>query len=89
MEPDEGLEKLQMAFHVCSKYRETYEDRRAHLVEYFKEVPVVEWDFESSLVFARVDRFTNQLKLIKVRCLAHSLTNKLTLSLSIYSYLSL
>ena len=75
MEPDEGLEKLQVAFHVCSKYRENYEDRRAHLAEYFKEEPVVEWDFEPGLVFARVDRFTHQLKLIAVRrlaCRAHA-----------------
>ena len=67
MEPDEGLEKLQLAFHICGKYRENYEDRRAHLADYFKDQPVVEWDFESSLVFARVDRLTGQLRLIKVR----------------------
>lgn len=66
MEPDEGSEKLQLAFHVCRKYRENYEDRRAHLSDYFKEEPVVEWDFEPSLVFARVDRFTCQLRLIEV-----------------------
>lgn len=66
MEPDEGLEKLQTAFHICAKYRENYEDRKAHLAEYFKDKPVVEWDFESSLVFARVDRLTGQLKLIEV-----------------------
>lgn len=67
MEPDEGLEKLQIAFRVCGKYREGYEDRRAHLAEYFKEQPVVEWDFEPSLVFARVDRLTSQMKMIEVR----------------------
>ena len=71
MEPDEGLEKLQLAFRVCGKYRENYEDRRAHLADYFKEEPVVEWDFEPSLVFARVDRFTHQLKLIEVKRLAY------------------
>ena len=67
MEPDEGLEKLRLAFHICGKYRENYEDRKAHLADYFKDQPVVEWDFESSLVFARVDRLTGQLRLIKVR----------------------
>ena len=67
MEPDEGLERLQMAFHVCGKYRENYEDRRAHLADYFKEEPVAEWDFESSLIFTRVDRLINQLRLIEVR----------------------
>lgn len=66
MEPDEGLEKLQVAFHVCSKYRENFEDRRSHLADYFKEEPVVEWDFESSLVFTRVDRLTSQLRLMEV-----------------------
>ena len=67
MEPDEGLEKLQVAFRVCGKYRESYEDRKAHLAEYFKEQPVVEWNFEPSLVFARMDRLTSQMKMIEVR----------------------
>lgn len=74
MEPDEGLEKLQLAFHICGKYQENYEDRRAHLADYFKDQPVMEWDFEPSLVFARVDRLTGQLRLIEVRDLALSLS---------------
>ena len=76
MEPDEGLEKLQLAFRVCDKYRENYEDRRARLADYFKDDPVVEWDFETGLVFARIDRLTGQLKLIEVRSL---LTHKTTI----------
>lgn len=66
MEPEEGIEKLQEALKVCKSYRNTYFDRRANLAQYFKEKPVVEWNFEPSLVFARLDRFTNQLEVIKV-----------------------
>ena len=66
MEPDEGLEKLRSALKICDCYRDTYQDRRTHLSEYFKEGPVVEWDFQPSLVFARMDRMANQLKIIQV-----------------------
>lgn len=83
MEPDEGLEKLQLAFHVCSKYRENFEDRRSHLAEYFKEEPVVEWDFESSLVFTRVDRLTSQLRLMEVSFMQAYLDFR-TISLSLH-----
>ena len=79
MEPDEGLEKLQVAFHICAKYRENYEDRKAHLGDYFKELPVVQWDFESSLVFSRVDRLTSQMKLIAV---SNTHTTRIHLSFS-------
>ena len=84
MEPDEGLEKLQLAFHVCSKYRENFEDRRSHLAEYFKDEPVVEWDFESSLVFTRVDRLISQLRLMEVSFVQSYLDFR-TLSLSLTS----
>ena len=67
MDPDEGLEKLEVAFNVCNKYRATYDDRKAHLADYFKDKPVAEWDFESGLVFTRLDQFTGQLRMIEVR----------------------
>ena len=66
MEPEEGLERLQEAFRVCRKYQDTFLDRSANLSQYFKETPVVEWDFQSSLVFARLERFQARLRNIEV-----------------------
>ena len=66
MEPEEGIEKIQEALRICKYYRDTYMDRCGNLAQYFKERPVVEWDFQSSLVFARLDRFTSQLTIIEV-----------------------
>ena len=66
MEPDEGLERLRDALKICHCYRDTFHDRRTHLSEYFKEGPVVAWDFQPSLVFARMDRLTYQMGLLQV-----------------------
>lgn len=73
MEPDEGLEKLEDALKVCCLYRDTFFAKKHSLNPYFKEKPVVEWDFKPSLIFSRVDRFIDQLKMIKVSFLAAQL----------------
>ena len=65
-EAEEGIEKVQEALKVCSKYKEVYHDRQNNLAEYFKEGPVVEWSFQSALVFSRFDKFVNQLHVIEV-----------------------
>ena len=69
MEPDEGLEKVADALKICCVYRDTYFTKRSDLQPYFKDKPVVEWDFQASLIFSRIDRFIEQLKLIEVHCL--------------------
>lgn len=66
MEPDEGLEKLAGAIKVCCLYRDTYFTKKSALRPYFKDKPVVEWEFQSNLVFSRIDRLIDQLKLIEV-----------------------
>ena len=66
MEPDEGLERLADALKICGLFKNLFFEKKAQLSKYFKEQPVVEWDFKSSLVFARMDVFTNQMKLIEV-----------------------
>ena len=66
MEPDEGLEKLVDALKVCNLYKQTYFDKKSQLSQYFKDTPVVEWDFKPSLVFARLDRFIGHLKQVAV-----------------------
>ena len=62
MEPDEGLEKLTEADKICKLYSRTFYDRKVNLAHYFKERPVVEWDFKPSLVFFRLDILLKQLK---------------------------
>ena len=66
MEPDEGLEKLEDALKVCHLYRNLYFDKKVELAKYFKEKRVIEWDFDSKLIFSRLDRFISQLKMIEV-----------------------
>lgn len=65
-EPEDGLERLQDALRVCRDYQSAYYDRRSNLAQYFKEGPVVEWSFQSSLVFGRLDCFMTRLNTIGV-----------------------
>ena len=67
MEPDEGLEKLGDALKICAHFKKLYFEKKSQLSVYFKEQPVVEWNFKSSLIFTRMDMFINQMRLIKVR----------------------
>lgn len=66
MEPDEGLEKLGDALKICSHFKKLYFEKKSQLSVYFKEQPVVEWNFKSSLIFTRMDMFINQMRLIEV-----------------------
>ena len=67
MEPDEGLEKIHDALKICRLFKSLYFDKKAQLSNYFKELPVIEWSFKSSLIFTRMDMLINQMKLIEVR----------------------
>ena len=66
MEPDEGLEKLSDALKICAHFKDLYFEKKSQLSVYFKENPVVEWNFKSSLIFTRMDMFINQMRLIEV-----------------------
>lgn len=66
MEPDEGLEKLEDALKICRLFKSLYFEKKGQLSNYFKEQPVVEWEFKSSLIFTRMDLLINQMKLIEV-----------------------
>ncbi len=66
MEPDEGLEKVNITLKVCSLYRDLFFIKKKELTVYFKEKPVVQWDFAPSLIFSRLDRFISQLRMIVV-----------------------
>ena len=68
LEPEEGLEKVGEAIRVCRSYKDIYHDHRSNLASYFKgEQPVVTWEFQSSLVFSRFDRYVGQLSIVEVR----------------------
>ena len=66
MEPDEGLEKVGDALKICAHFKKLYFEKKSQLSVYFKEQPVVEWNFKSSLIFTRMDMFINQMRLIEV-----------------------
>lgn len=66
MEPDEGLEKVADTLKICCLYRETFFAKKTGLQPYFKDKPVVEWNFQDSLIFSRIDRFIHQLNIIEV-----------------------
>lgn len=65
-EAEEGLEKIKEALNVCKIYIDTYQSRKINLKNYFKEKPVIEWDFQSSVVFGNFDEFKRRLIMIQV-----------------------
>ena len=67
MEPDEALEKLSDAEKMCKVFVDVYNDRRKNLATYFKDGPVIEWDFQSTIVFTRFDRFMAKIKQLQAR----------------------
>ena len=67
MEPDEALEKLADAEKMCKVFVDVYNDRRKNLATYFKDGPVVDWDFQSNIVFTRFDKFMAQIRQLQAR----------------------
>lgn len=67
MEPDEALEKLADAEKMCKVFVNVYNERRKNLATYFKDGPVVEWDFQSTIVFTRFDKFLEKISQLQVR----------------------
>lgn len=65
-EPDEGLEKIADAIKIMDLYRKTFNEKKNGLARYFKDAPVVEWDFPPEFVFSRIDNVVSRLKMIKV-----------------------
>ena len=54
------------ALKICGHVKSLYFEKKSQLSNYFKEQPVVDWNFKSSLIFTRMDMFINQMKLIEV-----------------------
>ena len=67
MEAEEGLEKIQHALRICEKYAQCYFDHKDNLSRYFKAKPVLEWKFESTMIFCNLNAFLNRLKIIQVQ----------------------
>ncbi|XP_022380343.1 dynein heavy chain 9, axonemal [Enhydra lutris kenyoni] len=65
-EVEESQRKLHVAVDTLSCFKQGFQDRREHLHTYFKENQEVrEWDFQSSLVFERLDGFLGRLLMVQ------------------------
>jgi dynein heavy chain len=65
MEPDEGIEKINDALQMSEYYVECYHTHRSNLETYFRDDPVIGWNFHTNLVFGRLEKFVQQLHSIK------------------------
>ena len=70
-EAEEGYEKIQEALNVCKSYVDVYYNHKSRLKDFFKEKPVIEWDFQSSVVFGRFEQFRERLKIVQVKFYIH------------------
>lgn len=71
-EVEESQRKLHVAVDTLSFFKQGFQDRREHLRAYFKENQEVrQWDFQSSLVFERLDGFLGRLLMVQVSVLVH------------------
>uniref|UniRef100_A0A8C0DXP1 Dynein axonemal heavy chain 9 n=1 Tax=Balaenoptera musculus TaxID=9771 RepID=A0A8C0DXP1_BALMU len=65
-EVEESQRKLQVVVDTLSFFKRVFQDRRENLHSYFKENQEVrEWDFQSSLVFVRLDGFLGRLGMVQ------------------------
>lgn len=71
-EVEESQRKLQVVVETLNFFKHVFQDRRENLHSYFKENQEVrEWDFQSSLVFVRLDGFLGRLGMVQVSVLIH------------------
>ncbi|XP_007946239.1 dynein axonemal heavy chain 9 [Orycteropus afer afer] len=65
-EIEESQRKLQVVVDTLSFFKQVFRDRRDNLHTYFKENQEMrEWDFQSSLVFMRLDGFLRRLHVVE------------------------
>uniref|UniRef100_A0A8D1UT23 AAA+ ATPase domain-containing protein n=1 Tax=Sus scrofa TaxID=9823 RepID=A0A8D1UT23_PIG len=65
-EVEESQRKLQVVVDTLNFFKHVFQDRRENLHSYFKENQEVrEWDFQSSLVFVRLDGFLGRLGMVQ------------------------
>uniref|UniRef100_A0A7M4EWH0 Dynein axonemal heavy chain 9 n=1 Tax=Crocodylus porosus TaxID=8502 RepID=A0A7M4EWH0_CROPO len=64
-ETEESLGKVQEVLGILNHFKQTFEERRQNLYIYFKpDQEMKEWDFQSLLVFARLDSFLRRLEIV-------------------------
>ncbi|XP_035888860.1 dynein heavy chain 9, axonemal isoform X2 [Phyllostomus discolor] len=65
-EVEESQRKLQVVMDTLNFFKQVFQDRRENLHTYFKgNQEVREWDFQSSLVFVRLDGFLRRLHVVE------------------------
>ncbi|XP_071797739.1 dynein beta chain, ciliary isoform X1 [Asterias amurensis] len=66
MECEESLEKVKGALMVLHGFKNLYSEHRDKLKDYFKDgrEPIL-WEFASSMVFARMDKFMERLEILE------------------------
>ncbi|XP_045680245.1 dynein axonemal heavy chain 9 isoform X1 [Phyllostomus hastatus] len=65
-EVGESQRKLQVVIDTLNFFKQVFQDRRENLHTYFKgNQEVREWDFQSSLVFVRLDGFLRRLHVVE------------------------
>lgn len=66
-EVEETIDKVRKANKVLLSFKESYEEHRKKLKDYFKDgAEPREWEFASELVFGRYDLFTMRVQTIEV-----------------------
>ncbi|XP_026855443.2 LOW QUALITY PROTEIN: dynein heavy chain 9, axonemal [Electrophorus electricus] len=62
----ESLARVQMTLDVLTHFKRTFEDRKNNLSQYQRKgLEVKPWSFSPCMVFARLDRFVERLKIIE------------------------
>ncbi|XP_074871093.1 dynein axonemal heavy chain 9 [Carettochelys insculpta] len=65
-EAEESLGRVREVLSTLSYFKQTFAERRENLHTYFRpEQAVKEWDFQSLLVFARLDSFLGRLAMVQ------------------------
>ncbi|CAM4557085.1 unnamed protein product [Lepidochelys kempii] len=65
-EAEESLGKVREVLSILRYFKQTFEGRRENLHTYFKPGQgVKEWDFQSLMVFARLDSFLRRLEMVE------------------------
>lgn len=67
MECEESLEKVKGALMVLRGFKNLHSEHRDKLKDYFKDgrEPIL-WEFASSMVFTRMDKFIERLEILEV-----------------------
>ena len=66
-EAEETIEKVQVALRILRFFKDSYEEHRAKLPDYFKDGKEVrQWEFAPQLVFHRYDKFVERVETVHV-----------------------